>query len=102
MQNEIETANGISLQEKKYQLQNKFNSWKEKSAEIVQRWRANSEHFLRDFLGTFHVQNVDVVSDFECTKQLAQISLRPASYALSCRAVRRHNPTTAHIHRPCR
>jgi hypothetical protein len=52
------------IAEKKYQLQNKVDSWKERGAAFISRWRDNSDRIMHEFLQTFHLQG-DI--DFVCT-----------------------------------
>ncbi|PAV61562.1 hypothetical protein WR25_26906 isoform C [Diploscapter pachys] len=42
------------LAARKYQLQNKVDSLKEKGLEFINQWRAKSDDFIKDFLDTFH------------------------------------------------
>ncbi|CAI4233266.1 unnamed protein product [Auanema sp. JU1783] len=38
----------------KYQIQNKVDSIKEKSMELINNWRSRSDEFIKDFIDTFH------------------------------------------------
>ncbi|VDN52124.1 unnamed protein product [Dracunculus medinensis] len=42
------------LTARKYQLQDKVDSFKQKSIELLQNWKMKSDDFIRDFLETFH------------------------------------------------
>ncbi|CAJ0931969.1 unnamed protein product, partial [Mesorhabditis belari] len=43
------------LASQKYKIQEKVDGLKEKGLELVAKWRAKSDDFIRGFLGTFHI-----------------------------------------------
>lgn len=57
----------ICFQARKYQLQDKVDSFKQKSIELLQNWKMKSDDFIRDFLETFHKDgglNVNIFIEF--------------------------------------
>ena len=42
------------MQEQKYRIQSKVDGLKEKSKELISKWKDHSETFLRDFLSIYH------------------------------------------------
>ena len=43
------------IAEKKYQLQNKVETWKDRTLAFYNRWKDNSERIMHEFLQTFHL-----------------------------------------------